>query len=149
MLKRCLALTGMVVLLMTAGWCTFGRHAEIEYTEYKVEAGSPGIRPAAWIDRDQRTVMISCYGGDLDMRVQVKVRETADTVKIAITVRESTGLSDLVAYGRGYKITLHSPLGSRKLIGIDDVPYDRTGERPVERARAGDQEIPVKIGYEK
>ena len=153
MLKRCLALTGMVVLLLVVGWF-FGRDTETndmdhEYTDYKVEAGSDlGVRAAAWIEPDQRTVLISNPVGACDKHVRVKVREAADTVKIAITVTRYTGMCKAIAYHHGYKITLHSPLGDRKLIGIDDVPYDRTDERPIEGSRSENREIPVKVNFE-
>jgi hypothetical protein len=46
-----------------------------------------------------------------DKRVDVKVRERADTVKIAVTVRMAGGMCILPAFARGYKVVLHEPLG--------------------------------------
>ncbi|WP_344243814.1 hypothetical protein [Actinocorallia libanotica] len=106
----------------------------------------PGPDVAAWVEPDQRTVLISALGGACEESAKVKVRETPDTVEITVIVRSSDGTCILIGIPRAYKVVLREVLGSRKIVDGDAVEYPRAGERPVEGS--AEYEIPVTVEYD-
>lgn len=148
-MRRYIILLGVLAALLAVGWWFLGRD-ENGYYEERIQARPKyvALRPTAWVSPDQRTVLIRSIGGDCDNEVKVKVRESPDTVKIAITVRAASGPCTLAGNVRGYKVVLHQPLRNRKLVDIDDVTYDRTNVRPVQRSGADLDSAPVPMAVE-
>ncbi|MEO3785667.1 hypothetical protein ABGB12_20235 [Actinocorallia sp. B10E7] len=133
-MRRSWALFG---LLFTVGCSAFGWGGR----ELK-----PGSDAAAWVEPDQRTVLISTLGGACEESAKVKVQETSETVEIRVTVRSSDGPCVMVGIPRAYKVVLREALGSRKLVGGDAVEYPRAEQRPVEGS--AEYKIPVEVEYD-
>ena len=135
-MKRSWALLG---LLFAAGCSAFGGTGR--------ELGPGGDSSAsAWIESDQRTVLIYETGGACDESAEVKVRETPEVVEIAVTIHSSDGECIMLGVPRTYEAVLREPLGSRRLVSGNGIEYPRAAYKPPNHS--GEYKIPVTVERE-